>query len=107
MKHGEVVARDDGQLLAGRHDASWLIRPDTYRLKVAHVVVWSTRLGVHAGYATGGKASEENYAAACDSVRIMIAEFTMQPARQIDPGGRCQRPGCRARRPDEAGRAGG
>lgn len=80
----------EGQLQAGRRDATFLSSPDVHSIKARHVIVASHRYGVGSGTLTS--------AAACDPVRIAIntdSDLLLSDASEVHPAGRCRRPGCR------------
>lgn len=94
LPHGAPLTRG-GELVAGRRDATFLLRADTRRHKVNHVLVVSRTLRIGRGVI--------GPAAACNPSYIMLCEETYEPVSQAHPGGRCQRNGCRQRWPAAAG----
>jgi hypothetical protein len=87
LPHGTPLLLS-GQIQAAWRDASWWARPDVRKVKVAHVVVRSDRLGMR-GHAVRGDA------AACDPTRIMLdTDGVVLGAAGVRPGIRCRRKGC-------------
>jgi hypothetical protein len=80
----------NGRLQGALRDASWWSSPDTVKLKFAHIVVASHRLGTAHGSMIAA-------AAACDPSRIMLfIGGSCKDAADFPEGVRCRRTACAA-----------